>query len=336
MKEVKLYSRLADDKVMCQACAHNCKLNVGKTGICGVRINIEGRLKSIVYGKVAAMHVDPIEKKPLFHFLPGTMSFSVATVGCNMHCQNCQNSDISQVGKEKDYIPGQKMSPNILIMSTINQQCQSISYTYTEPSVYWDYDYYSAIIAKHYGVRTVFVTNGYFTEESLNTIAPYMDAANVDLKFFKDSTYKSNCGAKLKPVLKTIERMKALGIWVEVTTLLSPNMNDSEKELQNIAHFIKDVDPGIPWHVSRFYPTYNMPDHPSTPVHAIHKARQIGLEAGLRYVYVGNIIGDEGENTFCYHCGEELIHREGYVIVKNRIEDGRCPSCKAEIDGIWR
>ena len=335
MKELKLYSKLAGEKVICHACAHNCKIREGETGICGVNINEAGILKSQVYGRAIAMHVDPIEKKPLYHFFPGSLSFSIATVGCNMHCQNCQNSDISQMPVDQGGIEGSKFGPNLVVMSTINQQCRSISYTYTEPAVFWDYAYDTSILAKENGIRTVFVTNGYFSEESLKTMIPFMDAANVDLKFFKDATYKSVCGAKLKPVLDAIQWMKELGVWVEVTTLLIPDLNDSDKELTDIAKFIHDLDPGIPWHISRFHPTYKMTDKSLTPIETIRKARQIGLDSGLRYVYVGNVPDREGSDTVCHRCGKTLIQREGFSVQKMDLTGGKCPSCQSVIDGIW-
>jgi len=334
MKELKLYSKLADEKVICHSCAHTCKIDEGKTGICGININKAGILKSQVYGRAVAMHVDPIEKKPLYHFFPGSLSFSVATVGCNMHCRNCQNSDISQMPVD-GIIQGSEVSPDLLIISTINQQCKSIAFTYTEPAVFWDYAYDTSVLAKENGIRTVFVTNGYFSEESLKTMIPYMDAANVDLKSFKNSTYKSICGARLKPVLDSIQWMKELGVWVEVTTLLIPDLNDSDKEITSIAKFIHDVDPGIPWHVSRFYPAYKMTDRPQTPVETIHRARQIGLDCGLRFVYTGNVSDREGSDTTCFECGETLIERKGFSVQKMQIKNGKCPSCHTNIDGIW-
>jgi len=335
VKEVKLYRKLENNKVQCFTCAHECTIAEGKRGICGVRENRDGVLYSLVYGKAIALHVDPIEKKPLFHFYPGTKALSVATVGCNMHCQNCQNADISQMPKNRKRIDGEDVSPDVLIQMALDHRCRIISYTYTEPTIFWDYAYDTAVLAHDEGIKNTFVTNGYLSEESLEEIAPYLDGANVDLKAFKNETYRTNCGAKLQPVLDTIRRMKALGIWVEVTTLLIPGLNDSEEELKDIARFIHDLDPGIPWHISRFHPTYRMTDRPATPVEAIQKACQIGSETGLRYVYAGNVPGDESESTFCYTCHARIIQRWGFEVMGNRLVGGKCPECGAEIDGVW-
>jgi pyruvate formate lyase activating enzyme len=335
MKEAKLYRKKDNQKVQCITCAHRCIIAPGKRGICGVRENREGKLYLLVYGKAVALHVDPIEKKPLFHFMPGAPAMSVATVGCNMHCFNCQNADISQMPKDQSRIQGEDMTPENLIQATVRQQCQIIAYTYTEPAVFWDYAYDTAKLANQKAIKNVFVTNGYLSKESLEEISPFLDGANVDLKAFRDATYKSICGARLKPVLDTIRRMKELEIWMEITTLLIPGLNDSEEELKEIARFIHGIDPAIPWHISRFYPTYRMTDRPPTSVESIQKARNIGIEAGLRYVYPGNIPGDEGESTFCHQCRTRLIHRRGYQIVDNRLSGGKCPECGSEIDGIW-
>jgi pyruvate formate lyase activating enzyme len=335
MKEAKLYKKLDNQKVRCDTCAHHCIIAPGKRGVCGVRENRGGKLVTLVYGKAIALHVDPIEKKPLFHFLPGVPAMSVATVGCNMHCLNCQNADISQMPKDQNQIRGEEVSPEDLVRTTVRQQCQIIAYTYTEPAVFWDYAYESAKLASEKEIKNVFVTNGFLSKESLEGIAPFLDGVNIDLKAFRDATYKSVCGARLRPVLDTIQRMHELAIWIEVTTLLIPGLNDSEAELKEIAQFIHDMDPGIPWHISRFYPTYRMTDRPPTSVESIEKAREIGIETGLRYVYPGNVPGSDGESTFCHQCGTRVIHRQGYQIIENRLEEGKCPDCGAEIDGVW-
>ena len=335
MKEVSLYRKLEDKKVQCFTCAHECKVSPGKCGICGVRENREGVLYSLVYGKAIALNVDPIEKKPLFHFYPGTRSFSIATVGCNFHCLNCQNADISQMPRDRKQIQGQDVPPEAVVRAAVAQRCRTIAYTYTEPAIYWDYAYDTAKLAHDNGMKNIFVTNGYYSKESLEKIAPHLDGANVDLKAFDDKTYKTICGARLQPVLDSIRRMKEQKIWIEVTTLLIPGVNDSDKALQNIAEFIHGVDPGIPWHISRFHPTYRMLDRPSTPVESIQKACRIGLEAGLRYVYSGNVPGEERESTFCYKCNARLIHRWGFQVTSNRIINGKCPECGAEQDGVW-
>lgn len=335
MKEAKLYRKLKENKIQCDTCAHHCSLIQGQRGICGVRENRDGVLVSLVYGKAIACHVDPIEKKPLFHFYPGTRSLSIATVGCNMHCLNCQNADISQMPRDHNRIQGQDLSPQQLVQLAIDHRCRTIAYTYTEPVIYWDYAYDTARLAHKKGIKNIFVTNGYFSEKSLKEISPYLDGANVDLKFMNDKNYRSICGAKLQPVLDTIHSMKALNIWVEITTLLIPELNDSQDDLTALARFIHKCDPGIPWHISRFHPTYKMTDRPPTPVDSIQKARQIGLEVGLKYVYTGNVPGEEGESTYCYHCNARLIHRWGFEVTANRLVNGKCPECGVTIDGVW-
>jgi pyruvate formate lyase activating enzyme len=335
MKETNLYKGLDDKKVRCLICAHSCTLGPGKRGICGVRENQDGRLMSLVYGRAIALNVDPIEKKPLFHFYPGTKSFSIATVGCNMRCLHCQNADISQMARDQNQIQGQDVSPDLIVKAALDHQCRTIAYTYTEPAVFFDYALDTARLAQKKGIKNIFVTNGYLSEMALKEVAPYLDGANVDLKSFKDQTYRDLCGARLQPVLDSIRRMKKMKIWVEVTTLLIPGINDSEEELKEIAEFIRSCDPGIPWHISRFHPTYRLMDKPPTSVKAVQKARDLGLEAGLRFVYTGNVPDEKGESTFCYSCGAKLIHRRGFEVDSKRIVQGKCPECGVPIDGVW-
>jgi pyruvate formate lyase activating enzyme len=334
MKEAMWYKKLSDERVRCDLCNHRCVINNGKRGICGVRENKEGTLFSLVYGKVIASHVDPIEKKPLFHFYPGSYSFSIATVGCNFKCTHCQNSDISQMPIDNNRIMGQDILPEKIVELALSGNCQSISYTYTEPTVFMEYALDVAKIAKDKGLKNVYVTNGYMTEEVLNEVYPYMDAANVDLKGFTEEHYQNVCGARLKPVMDTIRLMKQLGVWVELTTLIIPTINDSEDDLRRLAEFIVSMGREIPWHVSRFHPTYKMNNLPSTPVRSVIKARQIGLEVGLRYVYTGNIQGDDGENTYCYSCGKSLIERHGYNIGHVHIKGSKCSFCGADVDMV--
>lgn len=336
MKEARLYQKLDENKVQCQTCAHGCKLEPDQKGICGVRQNIDGKLFSLVYGKAIATHVDPIEKKPLFHYLPGSRSYSVATVGCNMRCENCQNADISQMPRDQKRIMGQDLLPGEIVQTAMQHGCRSISYTYTEPAVFWDYAYDTAVLAKEQKLRNVFVTNGFWSEKSLNTMAPLMDAANVDLKSFRDATYRLSCGARLEPVLETIRAMHEHHIWIEITTLLIPDLNDSNEELEEIADFIAETGPEIPWHISRFYPTYKMPNRMPTPPESIYRALKIGRKAGLKHVYAGNMPGDAGEQTLCPDCRAALIERIGYQIQKNKIHEGQCPGCGTWIEGVWR
>ncbi len=336
--EAYLYELLEDKKVRCNLCNHRCLIKEGKRGICGVRENQNGILKSLVYGRLIAQHVDPIEKKPLYHVMPGSLSYSIATVGCNFKCRFCQNADIAQLPADrKGMIIGDPYSPQDVVSAAQQANCRSIAYTYTEPTVFFEYAYDTAKLAHEKGILNVFVTNGYMTSEAVHMIRPYLDAANVDLKAFNDDFYKEQCSAKRKHVMETLRLMKSLGIFVEVTTLLIPTLNDKKGELQQLASFIADsLGPETPWHISRFHPTYKLTDCPSTPAESIHQARRIGLDAGLRYVYSGNLPGNEGENTFCYSCGQPLIERWGYRISKNVITNGKCPKCDATIDGIGR
>ncbi len=335
MREAMLYEKLEGGKVKCNLCSHRCVIASTKRGICGVRENREGILYSLVYGRSIATHIDPIEKKPLFHFYPGSSAFSIATVGCNFTCLHCQNADISQAPRELGQIAGEELLPEKIVALAKHHNCKSISYTYTEPTVFFEYAYETAKLAHQEGIGNNFVTNGYMTQEALRTIQPYLNAANVDLKAFTEEHYRRVCGARLGPVLDTLRLMKELGIWVEVTTLVLPTLNDSEEELRQIAEFILSLGAETPWHVSAFYPTYKMTHLPRTPASSLHKAHSIGQQVGLRYIYTGNIPGDEGENTYCYHCGKLLIGRYGYQILENHIEDSKCTYCGAKIDGVW-
>ncbi|MGV8074256.1 MAG: AmmeMemoRadiSam system radical SAM enzyme [Syntrophobacteraceae bacterium] len=334
MKEAMFYRKLEGDKVQCFLCAQHCRINPGKRGICGVRENLAGSLWSLVYGKVISQHVDPIEKKPLFHFYPGTTSFSIATAGCNFRCLFCQNADISQAPREYQSISGQNIAAEEVVEGAVRAGCASISYTYTEPTIFMEYALDVAKLAHEANIRNIFVSNGYMTEDALKAVSPYLDAANVDLKAFSDDFYSEQCGAHLKPVLKTLEGMKKLGIWIEVTTLLIPGLNDDPGELRELAQFIVSLGPETPWHVSRFYPTYRLLDRPPTPVETLRKARQIGLEAGLQYVYTGNIPGDEGENTWCHKCGALLFERYGFSTKSKGLSNGVCAQCGTAPAGV--
>lgn len=329
-KEAMLYAKLDEGLVRCALCAHRCTIKEGRLGICGVRQNLGGVLYTLVYAEAIAVHVDPIEKKPIFNFLPGTRSFSIATVGCNFRCRFCQNADISQAPKEGFSLTAQEFPPDEVVSAAQRYDCDSIAYTYTEPTIFFEYAYDSAKLASREDIKNIFVTNGYMTLEALEEISPYLDAANVDLKSFDDAFYRRVCGARLQPVLETIEAMHERGVWVEVTTLLIPELNDSEDEVRKIAEFIAGVDLDIPWHISRFSPRYKMRDKPSTPIDSIHRAAEIGREVGLRYVYVGNVPGDLHENTLCPSCGAVVIGRIGYHTTVS-LDGNRCASCGREI-----
>ncbi|MBW2035964.1 MAG: AmmeMemoRadiSam system radical SAM enzyme [Deltaproteobacteria bacterium] len=333
-KEAMLYEKLPEGKVRCNLCAHRCLIADGNNGICRVRENRGGTLYTLVYGRTIAQHVDPVEKKPLFHFYPGSAAYSIATPGCNFRCRWCQNWDISQMVRERHLILGETASPEQVVAATQKAGCRSIAYTYTEPTIFFEYAYDTAHLAHEAGLANLYITNGYMTEEMLETFQPYLDAANVDLKAFRDETYRTYVGARLQPVLDTMKVMKRLGIWLEVTTLVIPGINDDDGELKDAADFVaKELGVDTPWHISRFFPNYKMTDVSPTPVERLDRAREIGLEAGLRYIYIGNLPGES--NTVCHKCGQTLIRRLGYQILENRVQPGgHCPSCGTSVAGV--
>jgi len=332
--EAVLYERMEGDRVRCALCHHRCVIDPGQTGICGVRRNDGGTLHSLVYGLAASAGIDPIEKKPIFHCLPGHDSFSFASVGCNFQCRFCQNHTISQV--DNCGIAGQEAPPEQLVAAAVNRGCRSISCTYTEPTVYFEYAAEVCRRAREAGLHTVFVTNGFMTEEALDVLDGSLTCANVDLKAWSDRTYRTVIGARLQPVLDTLERMKGRGIWVEVTTLVIPGLNDSDGELQGIASFIAgSLGAETPWHVSRYHPDHRYRTAAATPAATIHRAVEIGTAAGLRYVYCGNLPGEDRQSTFCWKCAALLIRRTGFSVRENRITtDSACPECGAAIGGI--
>jgi pyruvate formate lyase activating enzyme len=290
LHQAKFWEPAGDSRVRCQLCRFRCVIADGRRGRCGVRENRGGVLYSQVYGQTIAENVDPIEKKPLYHFHPGSRSLSIATIGCNLHCLHCQNHEISQWPHERTGIPGTKMSPQDIVGHAKQNNSTSIAYTYTEPTIFFEYAYDTAVAARAAGIKNVFVTNGYTTTEALEAIAPYLDAANVDLKGFSDQAYREVTGASLDGVLECLKDYRRLGIWLEVTTLVIPGHNDSRDELGRIAEFISgELGTEVPWHISAFYPTYKMQDRPPTPLATMHMAREIGRRSGLHYVYLGNV-----------------------------------------------
>jgi pyruvate formate lyase activating enzyme len=334
MHEAMLYEKIAGNRVRCHLCAHRCVISEGKKGVCQVRENRGGVLYTLVYGHTVSQNVDPVEKKPLYHFYPGSLAYSIATPGCNFRCQWCQNWQISQMPRERDLIAGREASPEQIVASALDTGSRSIAYTYTEPTVFFEYAYHIALLASLDGLANIFVTNGYMTQQMLEMFHPYLDAANVDLKAFRKETYRRYVGAGLQPVLDDLKLIKQMGIWLEVTTLVIPDLNDDPAELRDAARFIaQELGPDSPWHISRFFPGYKMTDRPPTPIETLHKAQEIGLEEGLRYVYLGNVA--EESNTTCHDCGQLLIRRQGYWIAENNIREGRCPNCGASIAGVW-
>jgi len=335
MREAILYERLNDKRVRCHTCAHRCMIAPGGRGICGVRENVDGKLYSLVYGRVVARDVDPIEKKPLFHFFPATRAYSIATVGCNFTCLNCQNHFISQYPREHGgRIIGEEVSPDQIVSEALKAGCRSIAYTYNEPTVAIDFYLDVMRLAQEEGLANVWVSNGYFSAEAADLISPYLDGINIDLKGISNDFYRQIAGGNLRPVVNSIERMHRSGVWVEVTTLVIPGLNDSSDQLRWTAEAICGISPRIPWHISRFFPAYRMVDRPPTPIPTLKRAYEIGRKVGLYYVYIGNVPG-EGEVTRCPNCGAKLITRAGFLVRENRLRDGKCPECGAEIDGVW-
>lgn len=342
LKESYLYEKLEKNYARCRTCAHRCVIAPGKRGVCGARENIDGKLYLLVYGRAISENIDPIEKKPFFHFFPGSLSLSVATVGCNFRCANCQNWDISQAPKQagitKQQIQetGSALTPKQIVQDALDQKVDSISYTYTEPTIFLEYALDTMKLAKARGLKNAWVSNGYMSKETLEIIAPYLDAINVDLKSFSDEFYQKNCGARLRPILDNLKQIKKMGIWLEVTTLIIPTLSNNEKMLAQIAQFIKDeLGSETPWHVSSFSGaiSWKLRHLPDTPVEKIKTAHQIGKKAGLKYVYAGNVWQENLESTYCPQCGQIAIKRIGYQ-TKRLDKNGKCPKCEEKIDLI--
>jgi len=350
MKEAYLYKKFSGKKhaphrdeisgagVQCQNCAHYCVIAPGKRGICGVRENQDGKLYSLVYGKAVAIHIDPIEKKPFFHFLPGSYSLSVATVGCPLSCGNCQNWDISQGPKITGRVEGKDVSPEEIVAMAKKYKVPSISYTYTDPIVFSEYALDTMKLAKKEGLKNNWVSNGFWSKELFDLISPYLDAANIDLKSFEDDFYIKYCGGRLQPVLDTLKRLKNKKIWVEVTTLIIPTLNDKTEIFKKIANFIKnELGPETPWHVTQFCGaiSWKLQNIPDTPVETLEKAHQIGKKAGLKYIYTGNVPGIPSEDTFCPKCRALCIDRMNYIIHRHD-KSGKCPKCGENLDLILK
>ena len=335
-KEAVLWDSAQDQRVQCRLCNFRCLIGEGKLGHCCVRKNVGGKLYSLNYDKVCAANPDPIEKKPLFHFQPGTRSFSIATIGCNFRCEFCQNWQISQAALETGRLAGESISPAQVVDAAVRSGCKSIAYTYTEPTIFMELCNDCARPARERGLANVFVSNGYMTREAIDFAADWLDGINVDLKAFSDEYYKRLCAARLQPVLDSIAYIaRQTRIWMEVTTLIVPAQNDSEEELKKLAEFlVNEAGPDVPWHISRFYPQYKYTDAGPTPMRTMQRALEIGKAAGLRYVYLGNVPGAKSENTYCYNCRKLLIERMGYRIAANHTKDSKCPKCGVEIAGF--
>ncbi|MGE4295540.1 MAG: AmmeMemoRadiSam system radical SAM enzyme [Campylobacterales bacterium] len=333
-----LFKPLSTGAILCTACAQACKLAEGETGLCGIRQVKNGQLMLLVYALAAATHIDPVEKKPLYHFLPGSQSFSVGTVGCNFSCAFCQNADISQAPKgAQGRIFGRELLPQTAVDLAVQNGCRSISYTYNEPAVFYEYARDTALLAQKAGLKNIFVTGGFETRALLDDAAGWLDAMNIDLKSFSDPFYRKICGARLKPVLETIGYAHAKGIWIELTTLVIEGLNDSDEELTQIARFIAELSPDIPWHVSGFRPCYQLTDRPATSPQTLHRAYEIGKAAGLNFVYTGNLFDPEHTATPCPACGFRVIERSGYLgeRVRSFLKQNKCPNCGREIAGLF-
>jgi pyruvate formate lyase activating enzyme len=334
MKKCICYKNTDSTHIQCELCHHFCRIENGKFGLCGVRKNVGEELVTFNYGNLIAQHVDPIEKKPLYHVLPGSSSYSIASPGCNFGCSFCQNFEISQLKvSDKSFITNQLYTPEYVVKRALETGCKSISFTYTEPTIYFEFALETSIIAKSYGLKTILVSNGYFTEKALEEICPYLDACNIDLKAFSDEFYKTMCKAHAEPVKETIKLLRLNNIWTEITTLLIPGLNDSETEIVSIAEFIANIDKDMPWHISRFFPRYKLNTLNPTSIRSIELAVEAGINAGLNYVYEGNVADEI--STRCPGCSKDVIIRNGYDIIKCDLDDGVCRHCGTKIPGIW-
>jgi pyruvate formate lyase activating enzyme len=334
-----LSKKLDNGNVLCEACSQACVLNEGEYGRCGVRRVEDGELILLVYGLAAAVNVDPIEKKPMFHFLPSSRIFSLGTVGCNFSCKFCQNYEISQYPKEHHYeIVGRELSPKRIVELALEHDCKSVAFTYNEPVVFFEYTYDTAKLAHENGLKNVYVTSGFETHKAIDKLAPYIDGMNIDIKSYSNEFYKDICGARLQPVLDTVKYAHQKGIWIEITTLLIEGKNDSDDEIRSIAKFLASIDTSIPWHLSAFHPMYKMLDVGRTRASTLHRAYKIAKEEGLKYVFVGNIDDNDYESTYCPGCKERVIDRSGHIgqYVTNYLdENGVCPYCGYELEGVW-
>ena len=334
LKEAMLYEQKQDGRVLCQLCPHYCLIEQGKRGICQVRENQDGLLYSLVFGRTVTQNVDGVEKKPLFHFYPGSKTYSLATAGCNFHCQYCTNWQVSQMSVEQFAELGVEAKAEKIVNKALENNCRSIAYTYVEPTIFFEYVHEIASLAHINGLFNIFKTNGFMTTEMLQICKPYLDAANVDLKAFREQSYQK-FGGHLQPVLDNLKLIKSLGIWLEITTVIIPGINDEAQELTDIARFIaQELGVDTPWHITRFFPAYKMENLPPTPLEILYQARDIGLEQGLQYIYFGNLLGQGNQDTICPHCGKSLIQRRGFELEANQIQSNQCPNCGTLIPGV--
>lgn len=334
LREAMYYKKLPANRVVCRLCPRMCVLSPGQRGACKVRVNLGGRLRTLVYGRAVAVHIDPIEKKPIFHLLPGSGSFSIATAGCNLGCVFCQNWEISQAFPEN--VRFQKLTPEQIVEKALKSGCRSIAYTYSEPTIFYEYMLDTAKLAREKGLKNIWVTSGYINPAPLRELCKYLDAANVDLKGFSDEFYVEYVSGRLAPVLETLKILKEEGVWFEITNLVIPGVNDDPALVRKMCEWIRDnLGTDYPLHFSRFFPKYKLLTKPATPVKTLENLKNIAEETGIKFVYLGNIPGRPSENTYCPGCGKLLIERRGYVVRQNNISDGKCEFCGEPIPGVW-
>ena len=339
MRTVARFWKPVNGKVECYLCPVGCELKEGQVGSCGVRANHGGKLYTYTYGSLISAAIDPVEKKPLFHFYPGHRTLTIATPGCNLHCRGCQNWEISQVPKgevfKNRFFEETMVTPELIVDKALEGGCKSISYSYSDPTIFAEYMIDVARLAKERGLKNIMVTAGYINPEPLEEIDRFMDAYSIDLKFFSDESYRRYSKGRLQPVLETIKFLFERGKWIELTTLIVPRYLD-EAQIRGIAEWIaEELAPWVPWHLSRFFPHYKATDLPPTPVEDLERAYRIGKEIGLDYVYVGNLVGNSHESTFCPNCGNEVIGRHGYLITKLDLRGNLCGRCGYEIKGVF-
>ncbi len=333
-REARYWESLDNGLVKCALCPRRCVVPPGERGYCEVRENRDGTYYTLTYGNPCAIHIDPIEKKPFYHFLPTTTAFSIATAGCNLECKFCQNWHISQARPEELY--NESLTPEEVVEAAIANGCRSIAYTYSEPTIFFEYMIDTARIARENGVRNVYHSNGFINEEPLRELCQYLDAANVDLKGFSEEYYREMSDGELAPVLRSLRILRENGVHLEITTLLVPGRNDDPEMLRAMCEWIhENLGDAVPIHFSRFHPQYKLPDLPPTPVERLEEARRIAREAGLRFVYIGNVPGHLANSTYCPDCGRRLIYRIGYSVDPSGLDSGACPACGSDIEGVW-
>ncbi|MGD2109731.1 MAG: AmmeMemoRadiSam system radical SAM enzyme [Phycisphaerae bacterium] len=332
--EAMFWEPLDEKRIKCVLCPRECEVADVERGYCGVRENRAGKYQTLVYGALCSANVDPIEKKPLFHYLPGTAAFSIATAGCNIECKFCQNWQISQFRPEQ--VKSVEVTPERLVGVCKSRQTQTIAYTYSEPVIFYEYMHDVAALARESGVGSVMISNGYIQEKPLRQLCRHLTGVKVDFKAFSEKFYSETCAGELKPVLHTLEILKDTGIWLELVVLIIPTLNDSEQETRDMSKWVvSHLGPDVPMHFTRFHPTYRITNLPRTPVSTLERCRKIAMDAGVHYAYAGNVRMHPGENTYCHSCQNELIRRMGFRVQFNNVTNGACPKCKTRIPGVW-